>query len=238
MTDREYFTSVMKALRVYAHNNAPMPPAVAEKMADMIELQLNELKRMDDAPPPNPGRWAAQYDAYVDSCAARGMNHMSYGEYARQADSMVLGSVPQTHSGHQRDGGQQYNTAGPLPLKCPHGVLKNGMSTCLVCSDPAFHAASRNNPSPYQTFTLTGETKQASASNLSLCVICGEPNFSIPRLGIGHVCKLKPNATYWRCIHHPSLIENMKDHRYVCEHGCHKSELRWYDNGTCKPLTS
>jgi hypothetical protein len=128
--------------------------------------------------------------------------------------------------------------AGVVQEWCRHGVLKGPATVCLQCADPAFHAASRNNPTPYQTFTLTGETQQASALNQSLCAICGEPNFSIPRLGIGHVCKLKPNATYWRCIHHPSLIENMKDHRYVCEHGCHKSELRWYDNGTCKPQTS
>jgi hypothetical protein len=150
---------------------------------------------------------------------------MSVAEIIMRADAIEL---------------QLYRAVPPKaePTKCPHGVSISPATVCLQCADPAFHAASRNNPTPYQTFTLTGETQQASALNQSLCAICGEPNFSIPRLGIGHVCKLKPNATYWRCIHHPSLIENMKDHRYVCEHGCHKSELRWYDNGTCKPQTS
>ena len=41
----------------------------------------------------------------------------------------------------------------------------------------------------------------------------------------------------WRCEHHPSAIDNWGDCRPFCEHGCHKSELRWYDNGTCKPPT-
>lgn len=44
---------------------------------------------------------------------------------------------------------------------------------------------------------------------------------------------------FWRCEHHPSLIENPSNVALVngCEHGCDKNELRWFDNGTCKPPT-
>jgi len=43
---------------------------------------------------------------------------------------------------------------------------------------------------------------------------------------------------FWRCEHHLSAIDNWGDCHPFCEHGCHKSELRWFDNGTCKPPTS
>jgi hypothetical protein len=37
---------------------------------------------------------------------------------------------------------------------------------------------------------------------------------------------------FWRCEHHPSAIDNWDVWREHCEHGCDKSELRPWDNGT------
>ena len=129
---------------------------------------------------------------------------------------------------------------------------------------------SRRNPSPYQTFTLTGKPQQEAVVNQSLCPDCEQPNFSIPRMGIYHVCKVPdrretytngtsfsdqtirefyrergpysnrgmPQVT-WRCEHYPSALENFYNRRHVCDvANCHLTELRWYDNGTCKPQTS
>jgi hypothetical protein len=36
----------------------------------------------------------------------------------------------------------------------------------------------------------------------------------------------------FRCKHYPSAINNLRDGVEVCEHGCEKMELRWWDNGT------
>lgn len=35
---------------------------------------------------------------------------------------------------------------------------------------------------------------------------------------------------YWRCAHYPSALANFF-RRDLCEHGCHKAELLWHDNG-------
>lgn len=73
-------------------------------------------------------------------------------------------------------------------------------------------------------------------------------------VGAGVVVGDKPYQGFWRCEHHPSAIENyfgrhsagLIDGQMVptvliqkhCEHGCDTNELRWWDNGTCKPATS
>jgi hypothetical protein len=47
------------------------------------------------------------------------------------------------------------------------------------------------------------------------------------------------HQNFWRCPHHPSAIVNWFDGKTgQCAHGCDPSELRWCDNGTCKPPTS
>jgi hypothetical protein len=40
---------------------------------------------------------------------------------------------------------------------------------------------------------------------------------------------------YWRCEHHPSALQNYQEELEVCAYGCHLNELRWWENGTCKP---
>jgi hypothetical protein len=35
----------------------------------------------------------------------------------------------------------------------------------------------------------------------------------------------------FRCKHYPSAINNLRDGIAVCEHGCHTTALRWWDNG-------
>lgn len=35
---------------------------------------------------------------------------------------------------------------------------------------------------------------------------------------------------FWRCRHHPDAIHNWSEDSH-CEHGCAKSELRWFDHG-------
>lgn len=51
-----------------------------------------------------------------------------------------------------------------------------------------------------------------------------------------------PIQRFWRCEHWPSAIDNWHAHggrgESWCEHGCEASELRSWDNGTCKPQTS
>jgi hypothetical protein len=45
----------------------------------------------------------------------------------------------------------------------------------------------------------------------------------------------KAYQNFWRCEHYPSAVDNYYDgveSRWRCAHGCHKSELRWNDNGT------
>jgi hypothetical protein len=92
---------------------------------------------------------------------------------------------------------------------------------------PAPYAASRNNVASWPP----GLSQQTI-----ICHQCGKPYVSIPRLGISHVCTGQEKADFWRCVHHPSAIDNWWAKR-DCEFGCHKNELRWYDNG-CSPATS
>lgn len=56
-------------------------------------------------------------------------------------------------------------------------------------------------------------------------------------IGAGTVNAGASFQEFWRCKHYPSSIDNFFNRELVCEHGCHKSELRWFDNG-CKPATS
>lgn len=37
---------------------------------------------------------------------------------------------------------------------------------------------------------------------------------------------------FWRCAHHPSALVNFFAQRAVCQLDCHRTELRWHDNGT------
>jgi hypothetical protein len=109
--------------------------------------------------------------------------------------------------------------------KCVHGVIQNGLMTCLPCADPAFHAASRNNPTPYQTFTLTGMPQAGIKEVRDKYQVNGYPYDE------------QPFQNFWRCEHHPSALDNYFARR-ECTMGCNMNELRWFDNGTCKPQTS
>lgn len=62
------------------------------------------------------------------------------------------------------------------------------------------------------------------------------PTAPIGQTDPGHLF-YQPTEAFWRCEHMPSAIDNYFSHN-VCTHGCHRAELRWYDNGTCKPPTS
>lgn len=42
-----------------------------------------------------------------------------------------------------------------------------------------------------------------------------------------------PFQDFWRCGHYPEAIHNWAA-QDVCEHGCDKIELRWYDHGVNK----
>jgi hypothetical protein len=44
--------------------------------------------------------------------------------------------------------------------------------------------------------------------------------------------QLSETQRFWRCEHHPSAIDNWDVWRGYCGHGCDKSELRSWDNGT------
>lgn len=105
-------------------------------------------------------------------------------------------------------------------------------------------------PSPYQHFTLTAEPQlqlqqcdptQSDHSYNSIenksptCGICGKPSFTIPRLGLFHVCTGQEKQEFWRCLHYPSAIENWWVKR-DCEHGCQNNPLRWFDNGTHRDI--
>lgn len=47
-----------------------------------------------------------------------------------------------------------------------------------------------------------------------------------------------PFQPFWRCVHHPEAIHNWSDGEGSrCEHGCDKSDLRWYENGTSGCVT-
>lgn len=39
---------------------------------------------------------------------------------------------------------------------------------------------------------------------------------------------------YWRCAHYPSAFQNFFEKK-TCAHGCHATELRWFDHGVNKP---
>jgi hypothetical protein len=114
---------------------------------------------------------------------------------------------------------------GDLVQKCPHGLPNNGMATCLQCADPAFNASSRNNPSPYQTFTLTGMPQAGIKEARDKYQVNGYPYDE------------QSFQNFWRCKHHPSALDNYFARR-ECTMGCNMNELRWFDNGTCKPQTS
>jgi hypothetical protein len=58
-------------------------------------------------------------------------------------------------------------------------------------------------------------------------------------IGAGTVTNWHETQRFWRCEHHPSAIDNyFAPKRFGCEHACEKTELRPWDNGTCKPPTS
>jgi hypothetical protein len=67
------------------------------------------------------------------------------------------------------------------------------------------------------------------------------PEYIDQRIADGATVKVgnTPHQRFWRCEHHPSAIDNYFVHkRFGCEHACEKTELRPWDNGTCKPPTS
>jgi hypothetical protein len=116
-------------------------------------------------------------------------------------------------------------TSSPEPKKCPHGVSISPATVCLQCADPVFHVASRNNPTPYQTFTLTGMPQAGIKEVRDKYQVNGYPYDE------------QPFQNFWRCEHHPSALDNYFARR-ECTMGCNMNELRWFDNGTCKPQIS
>lgn len=56
-----------------------------------------------------------------------------------------------------------------------------------------------------------------------LCASCQQPFHGI------EPCK----QAFWKCAHYPSSIDNFFN-ADSCEHGCDRTELRWYHNG-CHP---
>jgi hypothetical protein len=137
---------------------------------------------------------------------------MSVAEIIMRADAIEL---------------QLYRAVPPKaePTKCPHGVSISPATVCLQCADPAFHAASRNNPTPYQTFTLTGMPQAGIKEARDKYQVNGYPYDE------------QSFQNFWRCEHHPSALDNYFARR-ECTMGCNMNELRWFDNGTCKPQIS